>query len=979
MSCVAAPALQVLLKPPPADAQRLYLASLGALGVDVGAHDVRFVEDNWESPVLGAWGLGWEVWLDGQEVTQFTYFQQAGGLPLRPPACEITYGLERILMALQGVSHFKDIEYSPGLSYGEVWMQNEVEQSAYALSVADVAGLRSRFAAASAEARQLVGARLPLPAHDALLRASHAFNLLDARGAVGVTERAELFATMRGAARDVARLWLDRRQELGFPLLAASDGAEDDAVESGGAAAGCADGALPSGEATFVLELGFEELPAAEAASGASQLAAALPTLLASLRLEHGGVVVRGTPRRLVATVSRLAPSTQPRADAVRGPPARAARAPDGAWSAAAAGFARKCGVSVDDLQLVDGYLTAHTLQPGQPAGEVLAAALPAMVAGMAWARTMRWGRGAGAGAGADAAALSKPDKPDEAAGFPRPLRWLVALHGPAALRLRVAGCASGRTTYGLRKPDGGSPHLPPGAARALAVATADGHAAVLRAAGIVADPGERRAMLEKEVASAASAVGGVALLDAGLLDEVTYLTEAPVIICGAFEQRFLDLPPEVLITVMRKHQRYFPVASSPAASPPVLLPFFVTAANGACDEGVVRSGNEAVLRARLEDASFFYAADCGKDPEWLRSRTESTVFEARLGSILAKSERCEQLVRTHLAAAMRLSLADAATAADAARLARFDLATQVVCEFTDLAGTMGRHYARLAGLPPATADAIYEASLPKASGGELPASPAGVCASAAERIDALVGLFAVGCGPTATADPFGLRRAAAGLADALAGSGVRLSLRAAAAASASLQPVPVASSVVEEVAVFVARRLEQLLVDRGVAGVEAVRAVLAEQGDDPAAAASAAAALAAEAAQRPERYAAALAALARPTRLVRSGAAAAAAASAGGGAPPSVDPSLFVVSQEGELFASLQSAEAAVAAAPAGGEVGALFAAAEALRAPLDAFFEHVFVMADEPALRANRLALARRVAALPSGIADLAQLPGF
>ncbi|MFB9840197.1 glycine--tRNA ligase subunit alpha, partial [Actinoallomurus acaciae] len=209
---------QVILKPEPGDAQERYLGSLEAIGIDLRAHDVRFVEDNWASPALGAWGLGWEVWLDGLEITQFTYFQQSGGMPLDPVSVEITYGMERIIMALQGVGHFKDIAYAPGLSYGEAFGQAEYEMSRYYLDEADVEAGRALFATYEAEARRMIEARLPVPAHSYVLKCSQAFNVLDARGAVGTTERASAFARMRALAHDVARLRAERGEELGHPL-----------------------------------------------------------------------------------------------------------------------------------------------------------------------------------------------------------------------------------------------------------------------------------------------------------------------------------------------------------------------------------------------------------------------------------------------------------------------------------------------------------------------------------------------------------------------------------------------------------------------------------------------------------------------------------------------------------------------------------------------------------------------------------------
>src|SRR5690348_9309760 len=210
--------LQVILKPDPGNPQELYLGSLAALGVDVAAHDVRFVEDNWAAPAMGAWGLGWEVWLDGLEITQFTYFQQAGGLNLDPVSVEITYGIERILMALQDKQHFQDIGYAPGISYGEVFGQTEYEMSRYYLDDADVAANRQLLELYAGEARRLIDAGLPVPAHTYVLKCSQAFNVLDSRGAVSTADRAAEFARMRRLAGDVARLWVARRDEQGHPL-----------------------------------------------------------------------------------------------------------------------------------------------------------------------------------------------------------------------------------------------------------------------------------------------------------------------------------------------------------------------------------------------------------------------------------------------------------------------------------------------------------------------------------------------------------------------------------------------------------------------------------------------------------------------------------------------------------------------------------------------------------------------------------------
>jgi glycyl-tRNA synthetase alpha chain len=210
---------QVVLKPSPDDIQDLYLDSLRALGVDPSVHDIRFVEDDWESPTLGAWGLGWEVWLDGMEVTQFTYFQEVGSLPCKPVLGEITYGLERLTMYLQGVENVFDLVWTPGVTYRDVYHQNEVEQSKYNFEASDPQWLLRLFADYEREAQRLMAAALPLPAYEMVMKCSHTFNLLDARGAISVTERAAYIGRVRTLARAVAQAYYESREQLGFPML----------------------------------------------------------------------------------------------------------------------------------------------------------------------------------------------------------------------------------------------------------------------------------------------------------------------------------------------------------------------------------------------------------------------------------------------------------------------------------------------------------------------------------------------------------------------------------------------------------------------------------------------------------------------------------------------------------------------------------------------------------------------------------------
>ena len=329
---------QVILKPAPADSQELYLRSLEAIGIDRNQHDIRFVEDNWESPALGAWGLGWEVWLDGLEISQYTYFQQAGGYPLDPIPVEYTYGLERIVMYLQGVNEVWQIDWDGRRTYGDVLRLPEIEHCKYDFEIADVSRLKQMYDLFEAEAKSCLAHRLVIPAHDYVLRCSHTFNLLDARGAIGVTERAHFFARMRDLARQVSIAYVEQREREEYPWLA-----DTETQRHGDAAnAEVAVSLVPSVAVSnsYLLEIGTEELPGHDLVDALNQLKVAVPKLLADLRLAHDEVTITGTPRRLVVLVKALAPRQADEETVVKGPPADRAFDASGAATPAAVGFA---------------------------------------------------------------------------------------------------------------------------------------------------------------------------------------------------------------------------------------------------------------------------------------------------------------------------------------------------------------------------------------------------------------------------------------------------------------------------------------------------------------------------------------------------------------------------------------------------------------------------------------------------------------
>ncbi len=362
--------LQVILKPDPGNPQELYLKSLEAIGVDPRYHDIRFVEDNWESPALGAWGLGWEVWLDGQEITQFTYFQQAGGLNLEPVAVEITYGLDRIALALQGVESVWELDYGAGIPYGNLLLQSEIEHCKYYFNVADVDAIRAVYDNYENEANRCLEAGLVAPAHDFNLKCSHLFNILDTRGAIGVTERANYFHRMRNIARQITEHYLAQREALNYPFKNAWP---KPAEEAPGFVIQLAQIETPQ---TLLLEIGTEELPVADIDSAIAQLEEAVPALFDKLRIHYSRVEVKGTPRRLAVIVYRVEGRQSDLETLMKGPPADRAFDADGNLTKAALGFAAGKGVEAADLQIIEEgdkrYVAAVVKEEGQPTAQVL-------------------------------------------------------------------------------------------------------------------------------------------------------------------------------------------------------------------------------------------------------------------------------------------------------------------------------------------------------------------------------------------------------------------------------------------------------------------------------------------------------------------------------------------------------------------------------------------------------------------------------
>jgi glycyl-tRNA synthetase len=684
---------------------------------------------------------------------------------------------------------------------------------------------------------------------------------------------------------------------------------------------------------TYLLEIGTEELPAGDLASALGQLEAKVPQMLEDLRLTHESLKVVGTPRRQAVLVYGLALSQPDRTEKVQGPPSRVAFDAAGNPTPAAEGFARKQGVPVDALEVVTegekSYVVATRTEAGRPSSEVLSEGLPNLIADLNFPKTMRWN--------------------ETGVSFPRPLRWLVSLLGKDLVPFEYAGAASGRRTRGLRPL--GSPEFE--------LHHAGQYLRTMTENDIVVDVAERRDEIRTQAEALVTSVKGRILDDPGLLDEVTGLVEHPTALLGQFEPEYLSLPQDVLVTVMKKHQRYFPVVSAESGE---LLPFFVAVRNG--DDlhlDVVREGNEEVLRARFADAKFFFDNDTRKPLESFLPRLDTLTFQEQLGSMLDKSRRLESLVPV-VGRALGLDSAEQSAARRAARLCKADLATQLVIELTSLQGVMGREYAILSGEEVPVATAIFEHYLPRSAGDTLPETKAGLALGLANRLDSLVGLFAVGLAPTGSADPYHLRRDALGLVQNLVAHEISISLQPLLTEAAALLPVPVADEALAGLSSFITERLRGWLRDRGFR-YDVVDAVLAERGDDPYGSYRTAAQLAAWVER--DDWMDLLNAYGRCIRIVRDQAERFEFL-------PGADP-------ESATAALWQAVQAADAQLTPESDVDRLLTTVRPMIPAINDFFDGVLVMHDEKALRENRLALLQAIWALSCGIVDVTRLEGF
>ena len=930
---------QVLLKPAPENVLPLYLESLYSLGISPRKNDIRFVEDDWESPTLGASGLGWEVWWNGAEVTQFTYFQQMGSIDLDPICAEITYGLERIALYLQDVDDFFDIRWNEHVNYGDVHRQSEVEYSTYNFERANVEMLFDLFSTYEQETHACLDAGLVLPATDHVLKCSHTFNMLDARGVISVTERVSYIERVRRLAQRIARAYVKQREEMEHPLMGRfSVDAVSNRVKPVPTPVDAISNRIETADLLF--EIGTEEVPASYVPPVLDQLRDIVTESLTDHRIPFGAIETLGTPRRITLSIKDLKTLQENEETEVVGPPKRVAYDENGEPTKAAIGFAKTQGVELSALRIVETergeYVAASKLQKGVAAQEVLRVLLPEWIEALRFPKTMRW--------------ETKSEEPRAFARFARPIRWLVALLGDEIINCAYGAAHADRITYGHR-----SLHPDP-----IPLLSADLNTYIqeLRAVDVIVCPQERREAIEKQVRSILKAEGNLLKLDDELLDAVNYLVENPQPIIGNFSESHLELPPEVLITAMKKHQRYFPMWKTESE----LAAKFITISNGTDGnfEGV-QHGNERVLRARLNDAEFFYKEDQKTSLADKVERLGAVVFHAKLGSLLDKAERLQALVQ-FISTELQVAEVTAQHAERAAWLCKADLTTQMVIEFPTLQGITGRYYAQNSGEHAPVATAIAEHYQPLGADTPLPETEVGALLAIADKLDTIVGYFGIEERPTGSQDPYSLRRHALGTIRILQDRQLPLSLDAVVEKAVSLYTVTLADDTKTSVLSFIKERLRVILVQTQQYAPDLADAVLAV-GDANIIDILKRANVLAEFRLTPN-FEEVYNALNRVLRILPPS------------APETVDPTLLQEDAEKQLFENITAIEPDFKRSIQKRDYAKLLSQLATLREAIDRFFDDVLVMAEDDKVRANRLALLNQIGRNIYAIADLTKL---
>ncbi|MCH9620907.1 MAG: hypothetical protein S4CHLAM20_03160 [Chlamydiia bacterium] len=728
---------QVMMKPTPSDMQKLYLESLEAIGIDLSEHDIRFVHDDWESPTQGASGLGWEVWCDGMEVTQYTYFQQIGGIPLTEIPAELAYGIERLSLFLQKKDNIYDLNYNEHLTYGEVFLDSEKQYSAYNFDEASAEMWQRQFDDYEKESESALEKGLPIVAYDMAVSASHAFNMLDALGAISTTARVAMIHRVRKLCCKSAEGYLAQREKQGFKI-------HEEVKES-----------VPikevtemsKGHADFLLEIGSEHLPANAISGAMNSLESLFTNFFLEKEVSFGEINVYATQKRLAIEVHALDTFTKESVQEKKGPAINVAFDENGALTKQGAGFFRSCKLEIsskdqleqiENLSIVEDRLVYQWTKEQIFVGKLLQDGLKDLILSIRFPKKMRWGK--------------------EGVLFARPIRSLVALLDKQVIDIEIEGIRSSNEVYVTEEQKESK----------ISISKPTDYLAKLKKNKVLVSVVERRAFIDKQLSELTEKIEGSLVRREDVTNEVIYLSEYPQLAVGVFDEKFLHLPEELIVSEMIEHQRYYPLKESTGK----ISQSFIVAVDRTPTESIVNN-NANVLRARLSDGLFLYDKDVKSSFDTWNEKLQHVTLHPKLGSIYNKVERISTLSEK-LSKILGIEFES-----DAAKYCKADLASDVIYEFPELQGIMGKYYAHVFGKSDNVAVAIEESYMPIGEGGDIPTTENGMIVSLADKFDNLMSYIGIGLMPTSSKDPYALRRSAVGINRILIERKISFDLRA--------------------------------------------------------------------------------------------------------------------------------------------------------------------------------------------------------
>ena len=882
---------QVMMKPTPNNMQQLYLESLEAIGFDLSKHDIRFVHDDWESPTQGAAGLGWEVWCDGMEITQFTYFQQIGGLALTEIPAELAYGLERIALFLQKQENVYDLAYNDFLTYGDVFLNAEKQYSRYNFEEASIQLWEKKFNQCENESQKMIEKGLPIIAYDMAIEASHSFNMLQARGAISTTARVAMIHRVRDLCCNAAKCYLEQREQSGFPLLQQLPSKEPRSLAPVEI--------IPAEVADFLLEVGTEHLPANAIAAAIDSLKSQFETFLQEQNISYESIESFATARRLAIIVHKMTTYTQAVIIEKKGPSLDAVFDDKGALTKQGLGFFHATGLAIatreqlessPKIQIVNGRLLFRYAKERLYVGALLQGHLKAMILAVTFPKKMRWGK--------------------EGVLFSRPITSLTVLLDKTLIDLEIEGVISSKNVQLNAQTVG----------KKTCVSHPGEYVHLLAKGYVLVDINQRKAFIDSQLKEISSTLNCDIVFSDEVTQEVLFLSEYPMLAVGQFEKKFLILPEELICSEMIDHQKYYPLREKDGK---ISTKFVVAVDKQPTDE--IISNYENVLTARLSDGLFLFEKDLKGSLEQWNEKLKFVVLHPKLGSLFNKVERIVAL-SDKIAGFLNLKVEK-----NAPLYCKADLVSEVVYEFPDLQGAMGKYYCRAFGESEETACAMQEHYYPKSEGGNLPVTSSGIVVALSDRIDNLLSYIGTGLMPTSSKDPYALRRSAVGVLRILIEHKLSFDLRL------------VIDD--EKICEFIVGRMNSLLKDYGFTNADIEMCGVYDSFNPYyiykcVMAISDIRATSATFLRLMEVY----------KRLKGS---------VGEQREKSIHEEAFVETQERDLYHAVQRVKASYQASIERGQYEQAFHSLIELVAPLEAFFENVRVLSEDEKLRANRVAL--------------------